>query len=190
MATFREFITEHLKRGTAFLLIGGIAFVIDAAIFNLLVHVPAHGVLFDYPLVAKAISIVVATTFTYAGNRYLTYRDRNPRFTRRRLAAFVIVNAIAILLQLACLGFSRYVLGLNDPISDNISGTIVGQACATIVRYIGYGKWVFPNDSNTDHLEEAFTMPLAPVHPPEQDAPAQRPGDGAASQPGASDAAW
>lgn len=156
MASPREFIVGHLKTGSAFLVIGGVAFLVDAAIFNLLVHVPEPGVLFDYPIIAKIIAIVVSSAVTYVGNRIWTYRHRRSRLTPGRLAAFILINGVAILLQLACLGFSRYVLGLTDPVSDNVSGTLIGQALATIVRYVGYGRWVFPDDrERMEHAAES-----------------------------------
>lgn len=156
MPSPREFVVEHVKRGSAFLIVGGLAFVVDAAVFNLLVHVPERGVLFDAPILAKVVSIVMASVVTYIGNRMLTYRDRGARLTLRRLGAFVAINGIAILLQLACLGFSRYVIGLTDPIADNVSGTLIGQGVATVVRYLGYGRWVFPDDpERAEHAVES-----------------------------------
>ena len=92
------------------------------------------------------IAIGVATVATYFGNHYLTYHDRAARRSVRRLAIFALLNVIALLLQLACLGFSRYVLGLADPVSDNLWGTIIGQGVATVFRYFTYGRFVFPED--------------------------------------------
>jgi putative flippase GtrA len=135
---------EHLSRGLAFLVVGGLGFLVDAAVFNALVYWAGEGPLFHLPLVAKVIAIAIATIATYYGNAWLTYRDRSGPTSRRGFVVYFVLNVVAILLQLACLGFSRYVLGLADPVADNISGTLVGQALATIFRYITYGRWVFP----------------------------------------------
>ena len=43
--------------------VGGVAFVVDISLFNLLLHAT------DKPLTSKTISTVVATTVAYAGNR-------------------------------------------------------------------------------------------------------------------------
>ena len=53
-------------------------------------------------------------------------------------------------LQELCLGFSRYVLGLHSWLSDNVSGTLVGQALATVFRYVTYRAWVFPDDAQAE----------------------------------------
>jgi len=124
--------------------VGGLGFVIDATVFNLLVYWGGSGPLFEQPLLAKVIAIALATVGTYVGNRFLTYRDRNTVSSARGFLVFAGLNVIAMLLQLACLGFSRYVLGLSDPVSDNLWGTIIGQGVATVFRYVTYGRWVFP----------------------------------------------
>lgn len=142
-----ERVLRAAQRGGSFLVIGGIAFLIDAAVFNLLAFgFTGHGLLFTAPLIAKAIAIAVATVFTYVGNRFWTYRARPLERRFSRYAVFVAVNLIAIGLQLGCLAFSRYVLGLHGVVPDNVSGTIIGQAVATIFRFVAYDRWVFTGD--------------------------------------------
>jgi putative flippase GtrA len=140
----RAGLLGHVKRGAAFLAVGGVAFVVDAAVFNALVYWAGHGPLFTYPIVAKIISIAMASIATYVGNHFWTFGDRKVKPSVRQIAVFTALNLVAMLLQLACLGFSRYVLGLADPVADNVSGTIVGQILATLFRYYTYNRWVFP----------------------------------------------
>ncbi|MCU1638869.1 MAG: GtrA family protein [Microbacteriaceae bacterium] len=121
--------------------------MIDATVFNVLVYWGGRGPLFELPLVAKMLAIAIATVGTFIGNHFLTYRDRRSGTSLRRFAIFALLNAIAILLQLGCLGFSRYVLGLADPVADNISGTIIGQGLATVFRYVTYSRWAFPENT-------------------------------------------
>ena len=52
-------VRELMKFGV----VGGVAFVVDVGLFNLLLH------LTDKPLTSKAVSTIVATTVAYAGNR-------------------------------------------------------------------------------------------------------------------------
>src|SRR5687768_9203140 len=55
-----------LRKSGAFLAVGGVAFVVDAVTFNLLVFgFGGDGPMYDDPLVAKIIAIVVATVVTY-----------------------------------------------------------------------------------------------------------------------------
>lgn len=143
----RSAAARHTRQATAFLVIGGVAFLVDAAVFNLLAFwVTGHGPLYDAPLLAKVIAIVVASAVTYVGNRYWTFSDRHLPRRWSRYALFIVFNLVAIGLQLGCLGFSRYVLGLEGPVADNISGTLIGQALATVFRYLTYDRFVFPHD--------------------------------------------
>lgn len=137
------------RRGGAFLVVGGVAFLVDALIFNVLVFgitLSGHGVLFDEPLVAKTIAIALATVVTYIGNRYWTFGSRRIQRRFSRYVVFVLLNLAAIGIQLGCLAFSRYVLGLEGIVSDNVSGTLIGQALATLFRFFTYDRWVFPDE--------------------------------------------
>lgn len=144
MPNMRRIVSEHLARGASFLLVGGMGFIVDAGVYNALVFWGGRGPLFDQPLTAKVLAILVASTVTYLGSHFLTFRDRARNHSFAKFAAFVAINVGAIGLQLACLGFSRYLLGLSGPVADNVSGTLVGQALATGFRYVAYGRWVFP----------------------------------------------
>lgn len=135
------------KEVSAFLVVGLAAFFVDAGTYNLLVFwFTGEGVLYDHPLTAKVIAIAVASVATYIGNRYWTFGRRALPHRWSRYALFVFFNLIAILLQLGCLGFSRYVLGLEGVVADNVSGTIIGQIVATAFRFLTYDRFVFRSD--------------------------------------------
>lgn len=137
-------LIDWLRRGGAFLAVGGVAFVVDAAVFNLLAFGLGNGgPLGEAPLVAKSIAILVATVVTYVGNRYWTYRRRSLTGRTSRYVLFVLLNLVAMALQLGCLAFSRYALGLEGIVADNIAGTFIGQAVATAFRFFSYDRWVF-----------------------------------------------
>ncbi len=138
---------NHRAVGVRFLIVGGGAFLVDAGLYNILVFWGGHGPLFSLPLVAKCIAIGVATVASYFGSKYFTYSDSPKPRSLSQFLLFALFNVIAIVLQLLCLGFSRYVLKLDDPVADNIWGTVVGQAVAMLFRFVAYGKWVFPPDS-------------------------------------------
>lgn len=140
-------VQEFLRRGGAFLVVGGVAFVVDAFAFNLLTFgFGGRGLLYDLPVLSKLIAIAVATLVTYVGNRYWTFGTRTIARRASRYVSFVAINLLAMGIQLACLAFSRYVLGLEGPLADNISGTLIGQALATAFRFFTYDRWVFPDD--------------------------------------------
>lgn len=139
-----------MQRGGAFLVVGAIGFVVDAGTYNLLVFTGGEGLLFHLPLVAKIISIGVATVVTYFGNKWWTYSDHDGDTGARHILIYAVLNVMAIGLQLGCLGFSRYVLGLDSPLADNVSGTLIGQAVAMGFRFWAYGKFVFTGTREGD----------------------------------------
>lgn len=138
-----------LRKSGAFLVVGGAAFVVDALVFNLLAYgVAGRGPLYDLPVAAKITAIAVATVVTYVGNRYWTFGTRAIARKPSRYVVFILLNLIAMGIQVGCLAFSRHVLGLEGIVADNISGTLIGQALATIFRFFTYDRWVFPDDRN------------------------------------------
>jgi putative flippase GtrA len=154
----RRFVIRNLRRGGIFLAIGGLGFLVDAAVYNLLVFAGDRGPLHSMPLVAKTLAVLAGLVVTFAGNHLLTYRDRRVRLGWSQILRYSAVNALAILLQLGCLGFSRYVLGLDNALADNVSGTFIGQAIATAMRYVLYTKWVFPHSPTPDSVSYVEQM--------------------------------
>ncbi|WP_324198842.1 GtrA family protein [Nocardia amamiensis] len=136
-------VLTALRRGGAFLVVGAIGFLVDAGTYNLLVFWGGEGLLYHYPLPAKIIAIAVATVVTYFGNKWWTFAHKQTGNPGREYLLYAMFNVVAIGLQLGCLGFSRYVLDLSTPLSDNISGTLIGQIVAVVFRYWAYDKFVF-----------------------------------------------
>ena len=54
------------------------------------------GVLSDRPLTAKVVSTVVATTWTYVGNRYWTYRHRQRTGFQREYLLFFCLSGVGM----------------------------------------------------------------------------------------------
>ncbi|GAA1946113.1 GtrA family protein [Microbacterium deminutum] len=148
----RDFLIRNVRRGGIFLAIGGVGFVVDAVVYNLLVFAGGEGPMHGMPLAAKTIAVLAGLVVTYVGNRLLTYRDRHAPVSWAQVARYAAVNILAIAVQLGCLAFSRYVLGLNSALADNLWGTVIGQALATALRYILYTKWVFPHSPGPDPI--------------------------------------
>jgi putative flippase GtrA len=130
-----------------FLTVGGLGYVVDVGTFNLLRFAGGEGPLYDKPLTAKIISVVVATLVTYAGNRQWTWRDRRRSGYAREYALFFVLNGIAMAIAVGTLAISHYVLGFTSPLADNIAANVVGLALGTAFRFWSYRRWVFrPQD--------------------------------------------
>lgn len=128
---------EILKFG----IIGGIAFVIDVGVMNLL----RHTVLEDKPSTAKVISATLATLFAWAGNRTWTFRHRRSRPMHHEVALFFVTNIIAMLIGVGSIAFSHYVLDRTSLFADNVAN-IVGIGLGTIFRFWAYRQYVFHNE--------------------------------------------
>jgi putative flippase GtrA len=125
------------------------AFIIDIGLFNLLRFAGGEGPMYDRPLTAKIVSVVVATTFAYVGNRYWTFRHRGRTTFGREYVLFFVLNGVGLAISVGCLWFSHYALGLTSALADNISANVVGIALGTMFRFWSYRRWVFPADEPT-----------------------------------------
>nr|WP_155998500.1 GtrA family protein [Streptomonospora sp. PA3] len=147
---------ELAKFGT----VGGVAYVVQLAatnVFWLVLDAP--------PLVGQALGVVIATVVAFLGNRFWTFSHRARTGLAREYALFFLFNAVGLGIQLACLGTSVYLLGLDGPLARNIAGNVVGVGMGTLFRFWSYKRWVFP-------------APPAPAEQPaagEEPAPAREP---------------
>ena len=132
-----------LREGLKFGVVGSVAFLVDTGLFNLLLHVGEQPVLVEKPLTAKVISVAVATMVAWLGNRYWTFRRRRRAAVPRELFLFAVVNVGGLVLALLPLAVSRYVLGLESAIADNIAANVVGLALGTLFRFVMYRTVVF-----------------------------------------------
>lgn len=144
-AAYEVLAREFAKFGV----VGLTAFLIDLVLYNLLVFGPpggAEGPMSDIPLRAKIVSTAIATVFAWLGNRYWTFRGRRSTRVLREFALYIWFNIIGLGIALACLGFSRYLLGLDSQLADNVSGNGVGLVLGTVFRFWAYRTFVFTGD--------------------------------------------
>ncbi|MDG4822845.1 GtrA family protein [Asanoa sp. WMMD1127] len=137
---FGHLVKELGKFGT----VGGIAFLVDLLIFNLLISGAGTP-----PLIAKTISTVIAASLAFVGNRFWTWRHRASNGLRREYVLYFFFNAVGLGIGLACLGISHYILGnfwpsvFQTALADNISGQFIGTAVGTLFRFWSYRRFVF-----------------------------------------------
>jgi putative flippase GtrA len=121
---------------------GGISFVVDTVVFNLLRN---HDV---ERLTSATISMIIAATIAFIGNRFWTWRDRERTSLKREYGLYFFFNAIGLLIALACLAIGSYGLGAIWPVfktrlAENISKQIIGTALGTLFRFWAYRTIVF-----------------------------------------------
>ena len=141
---FRHLIGE----GARFGLVGATGFVVTDGGTNLL-----RGPL-DGWLKANVIATVAGMIVTYLGSRYWTFRHRQRAGMGRETVLFVVLNGIGLGIQLACIGFTNYALGLTDRLAANIA-LLLGIALGTLFRFWSYRKWVWTERPQTPPLDPA-----------------------------------
>ncbi|MEE2521631.1 GtrA family protein [Pseudarthrobacter sp. J75] len=122
--------------------VGGVAFVIDSAVFIWLFTGPMHG----SEVWAKALATIVASIFSWIANRYWTFRHRKQANVLREALLFAVMNIVGLLIASGCVWFAKYILNLNDRPSLFIAGSVVGLVLGTIFRFFAYRFWVFNNE--------------------------------------------
>jgi putative flippase GtrA len=130
---FRVLIHEVTKFG----IVGGLAFVITIGGANALRSGAGLG-----DLTSVTIATVVATVFSFFGNKHWAFKHRKGNDLRSETVLFFIFNGIGLLIQLAFVGAARYGLGLTDTFSYNVAN-VSGIAVATVFRLYTYRRWVF-----------------------------------------------
>jgi putative flippase GtrA len=142
----RALLARYLTREVlSFLVVGGIGYVVDVAVFNWLRSVPPTDA-WD-PTVARTLAVVVAMCVTFVGNRTVTWRDHRTRNQRREIALFVLFNIIGFSFSVLTLFISHDLLHLTSRLADNISANVIGLALGTAFRFVTYKYVVFAVDA-------------------------------------------
>ena len=146
-----------------FAIVGGTTFVIDSAIFYTL----KLTILEPKPVTAKVIAGIVAVIASYVLNREWSFRDRGGRERHHEALLFFAFSGVGVLLSMAPLWISSYVLQLRVPmvsltaenIADFISAYLIGNLLQMAFRFWAFRRWVFPDElRGQDHaLESALT---------------------------------
>jgi putative flippase GtrA len=149
-----------VKEIVAFGLVGSIALGIDLGIYNLLL---AHEI---GPLFSKTISTIVATTFAYFGNLYLSFSHRARSSLGRETSFFFGINIITLFFGLGVLAFFAYPMHLKyDQVAMNIVN-IFTIGIGTAFRFWAYKRFVF---LHPDRVASGLPDDDDPVDPDELD---------------------
>ncbi len=135
----RAWIVHRFLELLRFGSVGGVAFIVDIGLFNLL----RSDLLADKTITAKVISVAVATLVSWVGNRYWTFAERRTENALKELIGFGAVNIGGMLPALACLWVSHYLLGFTSQLADNISANGIGLLLGMVIRYFAYRHLVF-----------------------------------------------
>lgn len=130
---FEHLVREFAKFGT----VGSVAFVVDVGISNVMFAL-GFG-----PLTSKTVSVAIAATIAFLGNRFWTWRHRASQGLAKEYFMYFVLNAVGLLIALLVVGFTYYILGFTGPVAYNISANVIGLGLGTAFRFWSYKKWVF-----------------------------------------------
>ncbi len=133
-----------------FAIVGATTFVIDSTIFFTL----KLTILEPKPVTAKIIAGIVAVIASYILNREWSFRDRGGRERHHEALLFFGVSGVGVLLSMAPLWVSSYVLMLRVPmvslttenIADFISAYLIGNLLQMAFRFWAFRRFVFPDE--------------------------------------------
>jgi putative flippase GtrA len=137
-----------------YLAVGLLATIVALVLFNLLVH--GYGAfdapMNDQPELAYLVANAVGMAISFRGTKAWAFRDREARHADGGVMAFVVINLVTLAIPMLCLTISRNVLGLDDPISDNVSANVVGLLLANAARFVLFRYYVFHRPPLPFHL--------------------------------------
>ena len=128
-----------------------VAFVL----FNWLVHGfgMTAGPLNGHPILGYVLANLVGTAISYRGTRRWAFRHRTTTHFDGGRTAFVTISVATMAIPMAFLWISRNVLGLDDPVSDNLSANVIGLAFANAARFVLTRQFVFGVHAEAEALD-------------------------------------
>jgi len=124
-----------IHEGSKFLVIGAIGTLITFGVANALSHDIGK-------YKAVTIATILATVFTFLGNRHWTFKHREGQGTTRDSIVFFVLNAIGLLIYYACIGLTDLAGQGKSKLWYNVA-LIVGTGLGTLFRFWSYRKWVW-----------------------------------------------
>jgi putative flippase GtrA len=137
-STLRRTWRVLVKELSAFGVVGGVCFVLDLTLFQVLYAEVGVGA-----VTSKLIAAVVSTTAAFLGHRFWSFSHRSHTRLHRDYARFVLVNVATLLLSLAVVAVVRYPLGQESALVLQ-AANVASIALGTVVRFVAYRAWVFP----------------------------------------------
>lgn len=145
---FSQLVHELGKFGV----VGATTFVVDTTISNLLLG-PLG------PFWSATVSMSIAATLAFIGNRFWTWRHRERSGLHREYLLYFAFNLVGLFISLGCVWLAWSVLGHFWPdvfqtrLSYNLAKNGVGLVLGTLFRFWSYRKFVFPEAAHEANAE-------------------------------------
>jgi putative flippase GtrA len=148
-------IRRLVKELSAFGVVGGVCFLIDVGLFQLLyAHVGLGAV------TSKFLATTVSMTAAYVGHRYWSFSHRSRPGLRQEYVRFLAINVVTLLMGLGIVAAVRYGLDPEGALVLQIAN-VASIVLGTLIRYLSYRRWVFPAHDDEDRaLARAAATPV------------------------------
>jgi putative flippase GtrA len=148
-----------------FLAVGLLATIVALILFNFLVHgfnTANFTLLNDQPELAYLIANLAGMAISFSGTKSWAFRERETNHPDGGVGAFVLINFVTMLVPMGCLWISRNVIGVDDPISDNVSANVIGLLLANTARFFLFRELVFLHPDRFNSTDRSTTDPVPP----------------------------
>ncbi|HWV40278.1 GtrA family protein [Pseudorhodoplanes sp.] len=125
-------LAERLPRPARFLGVGGLGLITDLGSFTLVLNLGIPG------LIARIVSLALATLVTWRLNRALTF-DRSGRRQHREAVRYAAVTAAAQGTSYAIFAILTLTLLSRHP----QAAIVIGAACSALISYNGHRLFAF-----------------------------------------------
>lgn len=126
--------------------VGAVGFGVNLVVFNVMLLIVLRGVP-HATIYSTIVATVIAILTNWIGNRYWAFSGQRQQNAAREGVEFFAVSLVTGTgIPLLCIWVSHYLLGLANPLADNVSANIVGLALGMLFRFALYRWWVFSPD--------------------------------------------
>lgn len=125
---------------------GTTASLVAFVLFNWLLHwgtgLP-EPLLRDHAVLAFLAANITSIGVTYFLSKTWVFRDRDAIGFANGKVTFVAISVLTLAVPVACLSFSRNVLGLESVLADNLAANVIGLFLGFVARFSLFRTLVF-----------------------------------------------
>ncbi|MFA6973421.1 MAG: GtrA family protein [Parcubacteria group bacterium] len=148
----KSLLKKLIEQFGKFILVGIMNTLVDLFVLNVLMAVTGVVIGVGYS-VEKAISFLVAVTFSYFINKHWTFQDKSKEDEGKKMSQFFMVSFVGMLINVTVA--TVVVTYLQTPINNILDlpfltpqlwgtiGALGGTAIGLFWNFVGYKFWVF-----------------------------------------------
>jgi len=142
----RRSTSEAIAEAVRFMAVGAVSTAVAIVLYNWLAYEPYRlwSPLHDHVTWSYIVSHTAGMLVSYELSRRWTFRNRSGNKAGEGFVSYAVINIITMTtIPLGCLWVSRHGLGLTSPLSDNLSGNVVGLLLSQVARFYLFRRFVF-----------------------------------------------